>query len=77
MQRMQRRKKRLTTVPRIPGKQRLQNLTFSSITVWKKDVSTFQGVHLNDIPIVENLLQLNIFLYDIDFVDGKLIGELC
>ena len=41
------------------------------------DVSTFQGVHLNDIPKVEDLLQLNIFLYDIDFVDGELIGELC
>ena len=25
---------------------------------------------------VEDLLQLNIFLYDIDFVNGELIGEL-
>ena len=40
------------------------------------DVSKFQGVHLNDIPKVEDLLQLNIFLYDIDFVDWVLIGEL-
>ena len=40
------------------------------------DVSKFQGVHLNDIPKVEDLLQLNIFLYDIDFVDGELIGEI-
>ena len=40
-------------------------------------VSKFQAVHLNDIPKVEELLQLNIFLYDIDFVDGELIGELC
>ena len=32
---------------------------------------------MNDIPIVEDLLQLNIFLYDIDFVDGELIGALC
>ena len=38
------------------------------------DVSKFQGVHLNGIPKVEDLLQLNIFLYDIDFVDGELIG---
>ena len=28
-------------------------------------------------PKVEDLLQLNIFLYDIDFVDRELIGELC
>ena len=41
------------------------------------DVSKVQGDHLNDIPKVKDLLQLNIFLYDIDFVDGELIGELC
>ena len=41
------------------------------------DVSELQGVHLNDIPKVEDLLQLKILLYDIDFVDGELIGELC
>ena len=41
------------------------------------DVSKFQGVHLNDIPKVEDLLQLKIFLFDIDFVDVELIGELC
>ena len=31
---------------------------------------------MTDIPKVEDLLQLNIFLYDIDFVDGELIWEL-
>ena len=31
---------------------------------------------MTDIPKVEEMLQLNIFLYDIDFVDGELIGEL-
>ena len=36
----------------------------------------FQGVHMNDIPTVEDLLTLNIFLYDIDFVDGNIIGKL-
>ena len=43
----------------------------------ERDVSNFQGVPLNDIPKAEDLLQLNFFLYDIDFVDGELIGELC
>ena len=38
--------------------------------------SEFQGVHMTDIPKVEEMLQLNIFLYDIDFVEGELIGEL-
>ena len=41
------------------------------------NVSKFQGVHLNDIPKNEDLLQLKIFHYDIDFVDGEKIGELC
>ena len=32
---------------------------------------------MNDIPKVEDSLQLHTFLNDIDFVDGELIGELC
>ena len=36
----------------------------------------FQGVHMNDIPIVEDLLTLNILLYDIIIVDGNIVGEL-
>ena len=36
----------------------------------------FQGVHMNDNPIVEDLLTLNILLYDIDIVDGNIVGEL-
>ena len=36
----------------------------------------FQGVPLNDIPNVEDLLTLNILLYDIDIVDGNIVGEL-
>ena len=35
----------------------------------------FQGVHMNDIPFVEDLLTLNIVPYDIDIVDGNIIGE--
>ena len=40
------------------------------------DPSTFQGVHMTDISKVEEMLKLNKFLYDIDSVDGELIGEL-
>ena len=36
----------------------------------------FKGVTINDIPIVEDLLTLNILLYDIDIVNGNIIGEL-
>ena len=38
--------------------------------------SQFQGVRMNDIPFVEDLLWLKIFLYDIDSVEGNLRGEL-
>ena len=36
----------------------------------------FQGVHMNDIPTVEDLLTLNILLYDTDIVDGTLSENL-
>ena len=36
----------------------------------------FQGVHMIDNPTVEDLLTLNILLYDIDIVDGNIVGEL-
>ena len=36
----------------------------------------FQGVHMNDIPIAEDLLSLNILVYDVDIVDGNIVGEL-
>ena len=49
------------------------NLFLNSV---ERDASKFQAVLLIDIPKVEYLLQLNIFLYEIDFVDGELIGKL-
>ena len=36
----------------------------------------FQGVHMNDIPTVEDLLTLKIFLYDVDIVDRNNFGEI-
>ena len=36
----------------------------------------FQGVHKNDIPIVEDVITLNILLYGVDTVDGNIVGEL-
>ena len=64
------------------GNEKLEEETSKNFKIFPNnsedgDVSKFQGVHLNDIPKIEDLLQLNIFLYDIDFVDGELIGELC
>ena len=36
----------------------------------------FQGIHMNDLPFVVDLPTLNIVLYDIDLVDGNIIGDL-
>ena len=36
----------------------------------------FQGVHMNNIPTVVDLLTVNILLHDIDNVDGNFVGEL-
>ena len=63
------------------GNQRLEEETSKSFNLFinKMDglsADHFQGVHMNDIPIVEDLLTLNIVLYDIDIVDGNIIGEL-
>ena len=63
------------------GTQRLEEETskFFDFFINKMDglsPNQFQGVHMNDIPIVEDLLTLNILLYDIDMVDGNIVGEL-
>ena len=64
------------------GNERLEEETSKKFNLFlnncgEGDPSKFQGVHMTDVPKVEDLMQLNIFLYDIDFVDGELIGELC
>ena len=64
------------------GNEKLEEETSKIFNLFQKncgegDPSKFQGIHMTDIPKVEDLLQLNIFLDDKDFVDGELIGELC
>ena len=63
------------------GNQRLEEETSKLVNLFikKKDglrPNQFQGVHMNDIPTIEDLLTPNILLYDIDIVDGNIIGEL-
>ena len=40
------------------------------------DPSKFQGVCMDDIPSVEDIVSINIFIYDIDLIDGAKVGEL-
>ena len=63
------------------GNQRLEEETFKIFDSFINKMDglspiQFKGVHMNDIPIIEHLLALNILLSDIDFVDGNIIGEL-
>ena len=63
------------------GNQRLEEETSKLFNLFinKMDglsADHFQGVHMNDIPIVEDLLTLNIVLHVIDLVGGNIIGEL-
>ena len=61
------------------GTQRLEEETLElfNLCINKMDglsADKFRGVHMNDIPFVKDLLTLNIVLYDIDTVDGNIIG---
>ena len=40
------------------------------------DPSKFQGVCMDDIPYVEDIVSINISIYDIDLIDGAMVGEL-
>ena len=40
------------------------------------DPSKFQGVCMDDIPSVEDIVGINIFIYDIDLIDGAMVREL-
>ena len=40
------------------------------------DPSKFQGVCMDDIPSVEDIVGINIFIYDIELIDGAMVGEL-
>ena len=42
----------------------------------RSDPASFQGVCVTDVPIVEDLDQVIIFLYNMDIVDGAIIGLL-
>ena len=63
------------------GNQRLEGETskiFNSFInkMGRLSSNEFEVVHMNNFPIVEDLLTLNIVLYDVDIVDENNIGEL-
>ena len=63
------------------GNQRLEEGTSKLFNLFSNKMDglsadRFQGAHMNDKPTADDLLTLNILRYDIDIVDGDIIGEL-
>ena len=63
------------------GTQRLEEKPWNLINFFINKIdglspNQFQGAHLNNFPTVEDLLTPNILLFDIDIVDGNIVGEL-
>ena len=63
------------------GKERLEEETLNFFNLFlinstRPDPSKIQGVCMDDIPSVEDIVGINIFMYDIDLIDGPLVGEL-
>ena len=40
------------------------------------DPKNFLGVAIDDLPLVEEIVERNIFIYDFDIQDGEYVGEL-
>ena len=53
---------------------KLFNLFLVNSTI--PDPSKLQGVRMDDVPSVENIVGINIFKYDIDLFDGAMVGQL-
>ena len=63
------------------GNERLEEETsnlfnFFLINITNLDPSKLQGLCMDDIPTVEDVVDINIFTYDIDLFDGAMVGEL-
>ena len=63
------------------GNERLEEETSKLINLFlvnstNPDTSKFQGVCMDDIPSVEDIVGINVFIYDIDLIDGAMVGEL-
>ena len=63
------------------GNERLEEETSNLFNIFlvegtNPDPSKFQGVCMDDIPSVEDTVAINIFIYDIDFIDYAMVGEI-
>ena len=63
------------------GNERLEEETSKIFNLFlvnstNRDPSKLQGVCMDDIQSVEDIVSINIFINDIDFIDGAMVGEL-
>ena len=59
------------------SKKKYQSYSISFLlTVLTLTIQKFQVVCMDDIPSVEDKVRINIFIFDIDFIDGAMVGEL-
>ena len=63
------------------GNERLEEETSKLFNLFlvnctKPDTAKFQGIGMDDFPSVEDIVGINIFIYDIDLIEGATIGEL-
>ena len=63
------------------GNERLEEKTTKLFNLFldnstNPDPSKFQVVCMDDIPSVEDIVGINIFIYDIDLIDGAMVGDL-
>ena len=61
------------------GKERLEEETSKLFNLFlinstNHDLSKLHGVCMDDIPSVEDIVGISIFIYDIDFIDGAVVG---
>ena len=64
----------LSTCMEIRDSRKLFNILLVNST--NPDPSKFQGVCMDDILSVEDIVGINIFIYDIELIDGAMVGEL-
>ena len=63
------------------GNERLEDETSKLFNLFlvnsiNSDPSKFQGVCMDDIPSVEDIVGINLFIYDINLIDGAMVAEL-
>ena len=63
------------------GNERLEEETSELFNLFlvnstNSDPSKFQGVCMDDVPSVEDLVGINFFIYHIDLIDGAMVGQL-